>query len=160
MKTALRLAIVLALCGVLLAQNNAKPSVSMAPAGKVQLAAGGSANLELAFRVIPDFHINSHHPRQDYLIPTVLALEPPAKVNVAEVKYPQGEDLTFSFAPNDKLNVYSGDFSINLALSAPAKTAPGVYPVKGELKYQACDHSACYPPHSIPVEFQVTVVKK
>jgi hypothetical protein len=45
-------------------------------------------------------------------------------------------------------------------LKAPAKAAAGSYPVKGELRFQACDHSACYPPRSIPVQFQVTVVKK
>ena len=68
--------------------------------------------------------------------------------------------MAFAFAPNDKLSVYSGDFTINAVLKAPAKAAAGSYPVKGELRFQACDHSACYPPRSIPVQFQVTVVKK
>ena len=160
MKPAFRLLLLVMLTTALLAQNDGKPTVAMAPAGKVQVAAGGNANLELDFRVAPDYHINSHHPRQDYLIPTVLVLQAPQQVSVADLKYPAGTDVSFSFAPNDKLNVYSGDFSINVTLKAPAKSAPGNYPVKGELKYQACDHSACYPPHSIPVEFQVTVVRK
>jgi hypothetical protein len=35
----------------------------------------------------------------------------------------------------------------------------GKYAVHGELKYQACDNAACYPPKKIPVDFQVKVVK-
>jgi len=137
-----------------------QPSVILAPLGNVQLRAGGAADLTLDFRIGADFHINSNKPRADYLIPTVLKLNPPEAVEVADVKYPAGEDMTFSFAPNEKLSVYSGDFSISTVLKAPASAAAGTYPVKGELRFQACDRSACYPPKSIPVQFQVTVVKK
>jgi hypothetical protein len=137
-----------------------QPSVIVAPVGNVQLRAGGSTDLALDFRIDPDFHINSNKPRADYLIPTLLKLNPSAPVTIAEVKYPAGEDMSFAFSPNEKLSVYSGDFAINTVLRAPAGAAPGTYPVKGELRFQACDRSACYPPRSIPVQFQVTVVKK
>jgi len=137
-----------------------QPSVIMAPVGKVQLRAGGSANLALDFRIGPDFHINSNKPRADYLIPTVLKLDPSEPVTIADVKYPAGEDMSFAFSPNERLSVYSGDFSINTMLKAPANAAAGTYPVKGELRFQACDRSACYPPRSIPVQFQVIVVMK
>jgi hypothetical protein len=132
----------------------------MAPVGNVQLRAGASTSVEMDFRIGSEFHINSHHPKADYLIPTVLKLNAPEQLTVADLKYPVGEEMAFAFAPNDKLSVYSGDFSINAVLKAPAKAAAGSYPVKGELRFQACDHSACYPPRSIPVQFQVTVVKK
>lgn len=137
-----------------------QPSVIMAPVGNVQLRAGGSVSLPLDFRIGSDFHINSSKPRADYLIPTVLKLNPSEPVTVGDVKYPTGEDMSFAFSPNEKLSVYSGDFSINTTLKAPADAAAGTYPVKGELRFQACDRSACYPPRSIPVQFQVTVVKK
>jgi hypothetical protein len=93
------------------------------------------------------------------LIPTALKLTAPEQVTVADVKYPAGQDMTFPFSPDEKLSVYSGDFSISTLLKAPANVPAGTYPVKGELRFQACDHSACYPPRSIPVQFQVTVVK-
>ena len=134
--------------------------VVMAPVGNVQLRAGASTSVEMDFRIGSEFHINSHHPKADYLIPTVLKLNVPEQLTVADLKYPAGEDMAFAFAPNDKLSVYSGDFTINAVLKAPANAAAGSYPVKGELRFQACDHSACYPPRSIPVQFQVTVVKK
>ncbi len=137
-----------------------QPSVIVAPVGNVQLPVGGSFNLELDFRIGADFHINSNNPKADYLIPTVLKLNPSEPVVLADVKYPAGEEMSFAFSPNEKLSVYSGDFAINTVLKAPANAAPGTYPVKGELRFQACDRSACYPPRSIPIQFQVTIITK
>jgi hypothetical protein len=142
------------------APGERQPSVIVAPVGNVQLRAGSNADLTLDFRIGTDFHINSNKPRADYLIPTVLKLSPSEPVTIADVKYPAGEDMAFSFSPNEKLSVYSGDFSISTVLKAPASAPAGTYPVKGELRFQACDRSACYPPRSIPVQFQVTVVRK
>ncbi len=148
--------------GVALAQSpgEKQPSVIMAPIGNVQLRAGASTDLALDFRIGTDFHINSNKPKAEYLIPTVLKLNPSEPVTVADVTYPAGEEMSFAFSPNEKLSVYSGDFTINTVLKAPASAAAGTYPVKGELRFQACDRSACYPPRSIPVQFQVTVLKK
>ena len=138
---------------------NDQSPVIMAPMGKVQVKAGGSKALSLDFRVGSEFHINSHTPKSPLLIPTVLKLTPPDQLTLADTKYPAGQDMSFPFSPDEKLSVYSGDFSIDTVLKAAANTSAGTYPVKGELRFQACDHSACYPPRSIPVEFQVTVVK-
>jgi len=138
---------------------NDQSPVVMAPIGNVQVRAGGSKSLSLDFRVGSEYHINSHTPKSPLLIPTVLKLTPPAQVTLADMKYPSGQDMSFPFSPDEKLSVYSGDFSIETVIKAPAGTALGSYPVRGELRFQACDHSACYPPRSIPVQFQVTVVK-
>jgi len=151
---------VLLLAGLVWAQDPGdKPPVIMAPVGTVQLRAGASKDIPLDFRVGSEFHINSHTPKSPLLIPTVLRLSPPEQVVVTEVKYPAGHDTSFAFAPDEKLNVYSGDFSINALLRAPRGTPAGTYPVKGELRFQACDRSSCFPPRTIPVQFQVTVVK-
>jgi len=152
---------VLLFASVVLAQvpGEKQSYVIVAPIGNVQLRAGASTNVDMVFRVGSEYHINSHHPKADYLIPTVLKLNAPEQVTVADLKYPAGEEMAFAFSPDDKLSVYSGDFTINAVLKAPPNAAPGSYPVKGELRFQACDHSACYPPRSIPMQFQVTVVK-
>jgi hypothetical protein len=152
-------AVMLAALALAEAQGD-KPAVIMAPVGSVQLTAGASKQVSLDFRIQPEFHINSHTPHSELLIPTVLKLDTSDPVSLADVKYPQGQDVTFPFSPDEKLSVYSGDFSVDAVVKAPATAAAGTYPVKGQLRYQACDHSACYPPHSIPVEFQVTVVKR
>lgn len=160
MKVARRfLAAVLLLGGLGAAQEPGTkvPSVTMAPVGKVQLKPGGSASVQIDFRVDSEFHINSNKPHSEVLIPTVLKLNATTPVAVANLKYPAGRDLEFPFAPGEKLSVYSGDFTITATLKATAGAASGNYPVEGELHFQACDRSACYPPRSIPVKFNVTV---
>ncbi len=150
----------LLLTGVALSQSfGDKSPVEVAPIGTVQVRAGSTKDVNLDFRIGSEYHINSHTPKSPLLIPTVLKLTVPGQVTVADVKYPAGQEMTFPFSPDEKLSVYSGDFTINALLKAAPTVAAGTYPVKGELRFQACDHSACYPPRSIPVQFQVTVVK-
>jgi hypothetical protein len=152
--------VLLIVTGLALAQSlGDKPYVEVAPVAKVTLRAGSSANVDIDFRVRQDFHINSHTPKQEYLIPTLLKLNPTQQVAIADVKYPAGEEMSFAFSPNDKLSVYSGDFRVTAVLKAPANVPPGNYAVKGELKFQACDRTACYPPNSLPVQFQVSLLK-
>lgn len=134
------------------------PSVTFAPVGKVQVKPGGSASVQLDFRVGSEFHINSNQPKSELLIPTVLKLNSTAPLRVASVKYPAGQDVAFPFAPGEKLSVYSDDFSVTAVIKAPSTAAAGEYPVSGELRFQACDRSACYPPRSIAVKFEVSVV--
>jgi len=136
-----------------------KPHVIMAPVGNVQVHAGATKAVNLAFLVGSAYHINSHTPKSPLLIPTVLKLDATAPVKLGDVKYPAGQDMSFAFSGDEKLNVYSGDFVIDAFVAVPANAAAGNYPVKGTLRFQACDHSACYPPRNLPVEFQVTVVK-
>lgn len=134
-----------------------QPSVEMAPVANVQLRPGATAKVELDFRVGSDFHINSNKPKSPLLIPTALKLTAPDGLQIVSLHYPPGEDQSFPFSPNEKLSVYTGDFAIDAALKALPKAKAGTYNVTGELHYQACDRSACYPPKTQPVQFKVTV---
>jgi Disulphide bond corrector protein DsbC len=112
------------------------------------VAAGKRSVLELHFRVIDGFHVNSHTPKSDLLIPTRIELQPAARVKAEAVEYPAGTSYSFSFDPTEKLDVYSGAFTVKLPVVAEA----GTHTVDGTLKYQACDHAACYPPKNLPVQ--------
>jgi len=116
------------------------------------IAAGKSAAIELHFRVQDGFHVNSHTPRAEYLIPTKLSLDPAAGVKAAAPEYPAGTAYSFSFEPNEKLDVYSGAFSVKV----PVVATTGEHKLSGALHYQACDHAACYPPKTLPVEVLFT----
>ena len=136
-----------------------KPYVTMQPPPLLTVYRGHAAAVNLEFRISSGFHINSNQPKQEYLKKTELKLDAPTDIVIERIKYPAGEDSSFPFAPDEKLNVYSGDFAVTV-LVRPLKTVlPTKYAVHGRLNYQACDNAACYPPKQLAVSFEVKVAK-
>jgi cytochrome c biogenesis DsbD-like protein len=121
--------------------------------------AGQPAKVELKFRVLDGFHVNSNVPRSSYLIATKIKLDPTPEIQVGKITYPPGKDMAFPFAPDEKLNVYSGEFTVTAGVTATRTAAPGQHKLAGELTYQACNDRACYPPKKLPVSVEVTVAK-
>lgn len=158
-----RTIVVLALLGLqLLAQDSPgkkAPSVTLVPPPVATVVRGKATPVELQFHVASGFHINSNTPSEEYLIPTVLKLDPPTDIVVGRITYPPGEQMSFAFAPDEKLSVYSGDFVLSVSVRPLASVLPSKYEFRGTLKYQACDNAACYPPKRLPVQFEVKVVK-
>jgi hypothetical protein len=154
----------LTLCLLLLATSLAgqapgtvQPSVIVARVQPVYMNAGESRRVELDFRVSSPFHINSNKPKSNLLIPTQLKLATPRPLEIVNIEYPAGEDQVFPFSPNEKLSVYSGDFTVYVIVKAPPFLKGGSFPVGGDLYYQACDKNACYPPKKLSVDFNVTL---
>ncbi len=149
---ALGLLATLALCGAAAAQAPSGP-----PPGKGKLAlvpertafeAGGEAGLAAVLTIDRGWHVNSHRPSFEYLIPTTLELTPPAGWEVLSIEYPEGELKTFAFE-SEPLSVYEGRVAILARLAVPADAggaAPLEAPVRARLRYQACDDRSCLPP--------------
>lgn len=135
------------------------PSVTVAPVDTLAVTRGQAGTLSLHFRVSPGFHINSNTPKSEFLIPTTLRIDAPTDIAITRLRYPAGKDMSFPFAPDEPLNVYSGDFTVTMAVRPLHTVLPGKYAIHGELKYQACDNAACYPPKKLPVDFDVKVLK-
>lgn len=135
------------------------PSVTMTPAPTFTVPRGKPTKVTLEFHVAPGFHINSHKPNSQLLIPTTLKLDPPTDIVAERITYPPGKDFTFAFDPTEKLNVYTGSFAVSALVRPLSTVAASPYTVRGSLKYQACDDRACYPPKQLPVEFEIKVVK-
>lgn len=133
--------------------------VTALPPRTVTLTAGDKRSAQLLFEVKPGFHINSNKPTSELLIPTQVKLDPPSNIVVGDVEYPAGHDFSLSAAGSEKLNVYTGDFTVNALVMAPRSTPAGRYRVHGFLQYQACDDRACYPPTKLPIAFDVRVVR-
>ena len=126
----------------------AKPRQYVVYAAEQQtVPAGKRAMLDLRFRVQDGFHVNSHTPKSELLIPTRVELADSSGVKVAAAEYPAGQTFSFSFDPSEKLDVYANGFTVKL----PVTASPGPHELKGALKYQACDHAACYPPRTLPI---------
>lgn len=135
------------------------PSVNLLPTGLTSVVDGKAGQAELRFRISPGFHINSNTPNSEFLIPTVLKLDAPTDIVVGKINYPDGQDRSFPFAPNEKLSVYSGEFAVRVLVRPLHNVVPGKYMFRGQLRYQACDNAACYPPKNLPVQFEVKVNK-
>jgi len=116
------------------------------------IPAGKRSIIEMRFRVVDGYHVNSHTPKSELLIPTRVDLQPAAGVKAEAAEYPAGTAYSFSFSPNDKLDVYAGDFTVKLPVVAKA----GPHEIDGALRYQACNHAACYPPKSLPIQVVFT----
>lgn len=148
------------LAGMTFAQSGKAPSVSMAPVPLLTAQRAAPTKVSLEFRVASGFHINSNTPKDQFLIPTALKMDPPTDIVLGKTEYPEGKDLSFPFSPDEKLNVYSGDFAINLSVHPLHSVVPGKYVMHGILRYQACDNAQCFPPKTLPVSFEVKVVKE
>lgn len=144
-----------------LAQEPGKaPRLTMAPVPLTTARRTAQTIVDLDFRIPPGYHINSNTPKSEFLIPTALKMDLPTDIVLGKIEYPAGEDRAFPFSPDEKLNVYSGDFTIKVAVHPLHSVVPGKYVMHGVLRYQACDNAACFPPKNLPLSFEVKVVKE
>jgi len=116
------------------------------------IPANKRGTLELRFHVTDGFHVNSHTPKSELQIPTALTLLPTAQIKLSVAEYPAGKIFTFAFDPTEKLDVYTGDFTIKV----PVTASVGAHQIQGTLQYQACDRAACFPPKTLPVTILFT----
>ena len=158
-------AVAFATAGLLAAAAPRDAAAAMPRAEKAKLAlqadqaayaAGATVNLSALVAIDSGWHVNSHTPTFDYLIPTELELDLPAGWAKAAVEYPPAQKKSFAFA-DVPLSVYDGDIVIQALLKVPAGTRPGAFPLRARLHYQACDHSQCLPPVTTRSELTLTV---
>lgn len=107
----------------------------------IAITHGVAQSITLAFRVDDGFHINSHKPLDDTLIPTTLTLTPPADVKLGDIHYASGASFTLE-GSTTPLNVYSGEFLIHVPIRAAQQ---GTLSLPATLRYQACDRRQCFP---------------
>ena len=118
---------------------------------QVTVAAGKPTVIALHFRIAQGLHINSHTPKDEFLIPATLSIPEGAGVRLLDASYPVGTDFTLPLDPKTRLSVYTGEFVIQARIVADA----GDHPVEARLRFQACDKNQCMPPKTIPVAIDV-----
>ena len=135
------------------------PVVTSASIAEIVVPRGGKAPVEIALRVNRGFHINSHQPNDELLLPTVVHLDPPEGITIMNIAYPEAQEVALPFA-TQKLSVYSGSFAVTAEVRAHKWVTLGTQRVRGEVRYQACNNRQCFPPKTTPLQFDVTVVRK
>ena len=99
--------------------------------------------------------------------PIQLTLRPLPGVEFQSAVYPPSETLYLE-AIQEHVPVFEGKFRITEDLAVtPSKLSDGLRSVfskertlhiTGDLKYQACDRSVCYPPASVPVKWELKIL--
>jgi thiol:disulfide interchange protein DsbD len=159
----------LATCGLVFAlttcagaRAQAMPSASsvVKPRAVVSLdpvPRGTEFQAAIVVEIARGFHMNSHKPTDEFLIPTTLTPQLPAGFQLKDTVYPNGRLEKFSFSPNKPLDVYTGSVTLKLKLIADTKAQLGNATIPVTLRYQACNDAACLPPVKIPVNIEVRV---
>jgi DsbC/DsbD-like thiol-disulfide interchange protein len=117
---------------------------------------GRTFELAVVAEIRQGFHMNSHKPTEEFLIPTTLTAQLPSGFRELETVYPPGEMLKFSFSPSP-LSVYTSRVIIGLRIEAASNASLGPQSISLGLRYQACNDTTCLPPVKIPVEAKLTV---
>jgi thiol:disulfide interchange protein DsbD len=110
-----------------------------------RLVAGKPFRLAVVAEVKPGWHVNSHTPKEDYLIPTSVAVAPAPGLKVEAPAYPKHVERKFSFS-EQPVAVYEGKAVVTLAGTVDAAAAPGPRTLVATVSYQACNDTQCMPP--------------
>lgn len=139
-------------CGVLaltlgVAQGQIRrPKAEVTPlVERVAISPGTSVRVALRVSLPEGLHVQSNAPRDPTLIPTVLTIDAPAGLSVAEIVYPPATDLN-QIGVEQPLAVFEHEFAIGATLAVAPTVAAGELSVPAHLRYQACDEQVCYPP--------------
>lgn len=116
---------------------------------------GGRVNIMVLVSLPKSLHVNSHKPKDEWLIPTMLSFKLPKWLKVERIHYPPGKMLRTSFG---ELSVYKDEFTLIATLLASPDAPIGEHRITAHLNYQACDERRCYPPSSLQLPITITVV--
>jgi hypothetical protein len=126
---------------------------------------GGRVSLIAEIELPPDVHVYS--PGVQGYKPIQLTLQGPPGVEFQPVVYPNSKILYLE-AIQEHVPVFEGKFRVSQDLTiTPSRISDGLRAVfshertisiTGDLKYQACDQTVCYPPASVPVKWQLQIL--
>ncbi|MEP6993896.1 MAG: cytochrome c biogenesis protein CcdA [Acidobacteriota bacterium] len=109
----------------------------------------GQGTVRLDAHLEAGWHVNSHHPSEDYLIPTTVKMDPSAGVKFGEPRYPEGKKQKFAFSETP-LSVYAERFVIDV----PVAWSGAAPPLSGAVEFQACNDTQCLAPATVKFRSQ------
>jgi hypothetical protein len=131
------------------------PQLAVTPPEQISIKRGASATVKVTATLNEGFHLNSHTPQEEYLIPLSLKWTP-GSVEAADIVYPKPQMIKLPFSEKP-ISALTGKFEITTEFKAPATAAVGPSTVIGKLRYQACNDKSCFPPKTLDVKLPVEV---
>ena len=152
------LSIAIALAASVAIAHAQRPKADVTPiAERDAVHAGTDVRLALQVRLPEGLHMQSNKPRDPSLIPTVVTIDPPAGVTVAEIVFPPSSDLKQE-GQAQPLAVFEREFAIGVRLTLAASVAAGDLAIPVHTRYQACDEKVCYLPQRAEASWTLHVV--
>lgn len=113
---------------------------------------GSTAVENLKVEVLPGFHVNSDHPKDEFLIPLKLTWDGP--LVASSFTFPKPEEIQVG---QDHLLVLTGTFNISTEFKVPDSVPAGSTTMTGKLRYQACSNQMCFRPATVDVKLPVII---
>ncbi|HSB64444.1 MAG TPA: cytochrome c biogenesis protein CcdA [Thermoanaerobaculia bacterium] len=151
----------LALAAPALAQPVPASNTIVAPRLAVdadQLVPGRPFRLAVIADIKTGWHVNSHTPKEDFLIPTEVRLKPAPGLAFSAVTYPKHKETKFSFS-DQPLAVYEGRAVFVVPGKADARAAAGPRTLTAVISYQPCNDNQCLPPTEVTASLTIDVAK-
>ena len=123
-----------------------------------QLVQGKPFRLAVVADIKAGWHVNSHTPKEDFLIPTEVKLKPAPGLAFSAVTYPKHKETKFSFS-DQPLAVYEGRAVFLVPGTVDAKAAPGPRTLTAVISYQPCNDNQCLPPTELTASLTIDVAK-
>ncbi|MCW8809946.1 MAG: thioredoxin fold domain-containing protein [Ignavibacteriaceae bacterium] len=120
---------------------------------------GTEFKIAVEVQVAEGWHINSHEPYDEYLIPTSLTIVENPKFKLKKVAYPEPHDLKLAFSESP-LSVWEGTVYKGALVEVDSNLTLGTYPLVVDLEYQACNDISCQAPTSVTDTLNIEVADK
>lgn len=128
----------------------ATAAVSVSPAHVVR---GGRGVFTVRLTVAPQFHVNAHQTTDPDLIATTFTPTAAAGVHYGPAHYPAPRLMTLGGKPTP---VYTGRAIITVPFTVARSAPAGRLRVGGQLTYQGCNATSCYPPQTVTLGVAVS----
>jgi DsbC/DsbD-like thiol-disulfide interchange protein len=117
---------------------------------------GGAVQATVVMNIPSGYHVNSSRPLERFLIATQLTVEAPKGIRLGAVSYPRAVLRKFQFSKN-RVSVYEGRATMRFSITVPKDAPTGSKEIKVRLRYQSCNHEACFPPQNKDVSLWLNV---
>ena len=133
------------------------PVVAEAFLSTLRIPPGGATRLALRLTMMDGWHINSHSPRAEHLVPTSAGLEDSRAV-LTDVTYQEGRLVKLDASP-EPLSIFEGTAWIGATLQIQAGTSRGPVEVDLRVRLQPCSGTECSAPATVSLPLRIEVAK-
>ncbi len=121
-----------------------------------RLVQGRPFRLAFVAEIKAGWHVNSHTPKEDFLIPTEVLFKPERGIPLSPVQYPKHKETKFSFS-DQPLAVYEGRAVFLVSGTVDEKAAAGPRTLMARISYQPCNDNQCLPPAELTASLTIDV---